>query len=96
MVLLELPHQRHDRRRPPLQQQRKYVQFFVFMVQRRSDVEVTQHVAGRLAGGLVHRLLTQVGAQPRQQGQGALNALVASLQHRKGLLEPYGWGVESG
>lgn len=35
-------------------------------------------------------------AQPRQQGQGALNALVASLQHREGLLEPYGGGVESG
>ena len=72
------------------------MQFFVFMVQGRSNVEVTQHVAGRLAGGIIYRLLTQVGAQPRQQGQGALNALVASLQHREGLLEPYGGGVESG
>ena len=72
------------------------MQLLVFMVQRRRDVKVAQHVARGLLRGHICTVLPHMGTQPLQQGERALHALVAGLQHGKGLLEPDGGRIETG
>ena len=95
MVLLQPLHQRLHVGAGLGPQQREHMQFFVFVVQRRGDVEIAQHIARGLAGIGVGPVLAHMGAQAREQGQGALNAFVAGLQHGKGLLETHGRGAEA-
>ena len=63
------------------------MQFFVLMVQRRGDVEVTHHVTSGLAGRLVASLFQQVLLQVGLQGQHAFDPLVAGGQHLERCLQ---------
>jgi hypothetical protein len=63
------------------------VQFLVLVMVRRRQVEIAHHIAGRLARVLIGAMAGQVGAQSFQQGQHAVDPLVAGGEHLEGLLE---------
>ena len=81
MIGLHAPYmfaQREVRRIRLRQQQREDVQFFVFMVPRRCDIEVAQHVVRRTLRLRVAALCCHVFDQAREQAQRALYPLVAA------------------
>ena len=96
MVPLQLAHQVLQRGVATGQQGREDVEFLVLVVQRGGDVEIAQHVARRLAGGVIAGVRLEVVAQALQQVQRAANAVMAGAQHLERLVKARAWRVQTG
>ena len=70
-----------------LEQERNNVALFIFMMQRRSDGEISQDVEGRLPRLFVYTVAYDVLLQPFEKFQRATQSVMARIQHLKRLVE---------